>query len=179
MDWGELTKDIWPQERDFIERPERYRYVRKLIKAKNCVFCDIAQSSENSFENLCLYRSAHSMVVLNKFPYNNGHVLVIPLKHCAGLEELSLEAYHDLNQQLLLALKAVKSVYSCEGLNLGMNYGKVAGAGIPDHLHWHVVPRWVGDTNFFPLIGETKVLPETLEQSYSKLRSFFEEREKE
>jgi len=165
-------QDIWPQEREIIERPERYKYVRKIVKPDGCVFCAIEKETE-SFETLCLYKSKEAMVVLNKYPYNSGHLLVLPSRHCGDVTELSSSEYTDLNNLLLKAITAVKKEYDCAGLNIGMNHGKVAGAGIPDHLHWHIVPRWLGDTNFFPLIAETKVLPETLEQTYNKLRPYF------
>ena len=165
-------KDIWPQERDWISRPERYKYLRRLVKPDSCVFCE-ANANEIGFESLCVYKTDLSMVVLNKYPYNSGHVLVLPRRHCGDLVELSEEEYLDVSILLRKTLKILKSSYEAQGYNLGMNHGKVAGAGIPNHLHWHIVPRWGGDTNFFPLIGETKLLPETLEQTYERLRPLF------
>lgn len=167
-------ENIWPQERDFMERPERYKYVRKLVNPQTCVFCD-SQKMGPQFESLCLYQTKHAMVLLNKYPYNSGHLLVLPVRHCGDITELSQEEYQGVSALLFETVKVVKKVYSCEGLNLGMNHGRVAGAGIPDHLHWHVIPRWHGDTNFFPLIAETKAMPETLEQSYNKLSPNFQE----
>ena len=168
-------EEIWPQERDVIMRPERYKYVRKIVAPTECVFCAAAKS-EISFESLCIYKSQHSMVVLNKYPYNSGHTLVLPLRHVGDLIDLSEEEYTDLSETKLLTLKVLKKVYdSSQGFNIGMNHGKIAGAGIPEHLHWHIIPRWLGDTNFFPLIGETKVLPESLEQSYEKIKEGFDE----
>jgi ATP adenylyltransferase len=161
-------KDIWPQERDFIFRPDRLKYVRRLKHDDECVFCKSGQGEPN-FENLLLYKTGHSQIVLNKYPYNNGHLIVCPLKHGGSIFDLSDEEYEDLMKLVRFASKLVKSVYPAQGLNIGINHEKAAGAGIPDHLHWHVIPRWFGDTNFFPVIAETKVLPETLEQSYEKL----------
>jgi ATP adenylyltransferase len=112
-------------------------------------------------------------VVMNKYPYNTGHLLIIPLKHVGNLWELEDSTNAALADWLKRSTAILKLVTGCQGFNLGLNQGAVAGAGIPDHLHWHVIPRWGGDTNFFPLIAETKVLPETLEQTYSRLQAHF------
>lgn len=167
-----MLADIWPMEREVLFRPDRYKYVRKLVKPQGCVFCR-ASAEAASFETLCLYKSEHSMVVVNKYPYNSGHVLVIPLRHCGSMLELSNEEYLDLHQTLRMALMAVQQTYNPSAFNIGMNHGEVGGAGIPDHLHYHVVPRWAGDVNFFPMIAETKVVIESLEQTYDRLLSFF------
>lgn len=165
----ELSKEIWPSERDVLMRPDRYRYVRKLVRSKGCVFCDYA-AKEESFDTLTVVKSEHGMVVLNKYPYNNGHLLIIPLRHCAELWHLSQEEYQDLMSLLRKAMRVLQNVYECEGMNIGMNHGAVAGAGIPDHLHWHIIPRWFGDVNFFPLVAETKVVVESLENSYHRIK---------
>ena len=162
-------REIWPQERDFIFRPDRLKYVRRLKNDDTCVFCSSGQEKTPSIKRLLLYKTKHSQIVLNKYPYNNGHLMVCPLKHISSLFDLSDEEYDDLMKLIRFASKLVKSVYSAQGLNIGINHEKAAGAGIPDHLHWHIIPRWFGDTNFFPVISETKVLPETLEQSYEML----------
>lgn len=167
-----ISDDIWPQERDVIEKPERYKYVRKLIKPKSCVFCTALKTGVNA-KSLVLHKTKHSMVVANKYPYNSGHLLVLPLKHIGSLIDLSDEQYLDLMHLMRETAKILYKVYGCQAMNLGMNHGRVAGAGIPDHLHWHLIPRWAGDTNFFPLIAETKVLPETVSQSYKKLKPHF------
>jgi len=172
-DWSaDLLRAVWPQERDFMERPERYRYVRKLLPQKGCVFCT-AEKAKASAQSLVLVRDKHVMVVMNKYPYNTGHLLVLPREHVGNIWDLSEE----VNAALAFWLKAAAGILTeelnCQGLNLGMNHGAVAGAGIPDHLHWHIVPRWGGDTNFFPLIAETKALPETLEQTYERLSPYF------
>lgn len=157
-----------------MERPDRYRYVRKLIKPEGCVFCSALKAGVG-LESLVLHREKLAMVVLNKFPYNSGHLLVLPTRHCGDLTLLSQEEYTALSQLLRRTVDALQKSYDCPGLNVGLNHGAVAGAGIPEHLHWHVIPRWQGDTNFFPLIAETKVLAETVEQTYNRLRPFFEE----
>ena len=174
-DLKKLSQDIWPQERDFISKPERYKYVRKLIKPDGCVFCKL-ENAEPSAESLLLYKSKNCMVLMNKYPYNNGHLLVIPKKHIGYLDELDKDIYMELSLLLKDSLSILKKAYETStGVNLGMNQGDVAGAGIPDHLHWHLIPRWHGDTNFFPLIAETKVLPETHEQSFDKLYPYFKD----
>lgn len=170
-------KDIWPQERDFIAKPERYKYVRQLVKTEGCVFCHSVKS-EPSFENLLLYRGKKAHVIMNKYPYNNGHLLVITQDHVGDLLALDETAYNECMTLVRESVRILKKVYQCPGLNLGMNHGAVSGAGIPDHLHWHIIPRWAGDTNFFPLIATTKVLPETLEQSYKKLFPEFQQLKK-
>ena len=167
--------DIWPQERDYIANPERLKYLRRVVKPDkaDCVFC-LSHQKGMSFESLCVYKSKHSMVVLNKYPYNSGHLLIIPQQHVGDISDLSEEVYLDLSKLLKLSMEAAKSIYKCPGINVGMNHGKVAGAGIPNHLHWHIIPRWSGDTNFFPIICETKLIPESLEQTYQNYKTYFE-----
>lgn len=173
-DWAtKLVKAVWPQERDFFERPERYRYVRKLLPETGCVFCECAKA-EVGPDSLVLHRDDLVMVVMNKYPYNTGHLLIMPLEHIGNIWDLSEEVNTRLAHWLKKSAKILKDVLNCQGFNMGLNHGGVAGAGIPDHLHWHIVPRWGGDTNFFPLIAETKVLPETLEQTYLRLRPLFD-----
>lgn len=128
---------------------------------------------EASFETLVVYKTNYSMIVLNKYPYNTGHVLVIPKRHEGDYLSLTQAEFEDLHNTLKIAVKGVKEVYEAHGLNLGLNLDKAAGAGIPDHIHYHVVPRFKGDMNFFPLIAETKVVPEALEDTYKKLSTYF------
>lgn len=163
-----IGKEVWPLERDVLFRPDRMKYVRKLIKPEGCVFCRAAME-EPSLETLCVHKTKHSMVVLNKFPYNSGHVLVLPQRHCGDLLKLSEEEFRDLQDTIRKVMAALQEAYEPGGINLGLNHGAVAGAGIPEHLHYHMIPRWAGDLNFFPLIAETKVLVESLEQTYEKL----------
>ncbi len=167
----QINGEVWPLERDIMSRPERLKYVRKIIKPKGCVFCKVIK--ERKREHYLLHSSTHSFVVLNRYPYNNGHVLVLPQRHVGDMWDLSDEEYIDLSLLVRHSVSVLKKVYGCEGLNVGLNHGKVAGAGIPDHLHYHVIPRWAGDTNFFPLISQTKVVVETLDQTYELLQSHF------
>jgi len=178
-DWSEaLIKAVWPQERDFFERPERYRYVRKLLPPnKNCVFCVAGKASgkaDYSPDTLVLYKGPHCMVLMNKYPYNSGHLLVMPRAHVANIWDLDAEVTANVAEWLKISTRILKEAFNCPGFNLGLNHGAVAGAGIPDHLHWHIIPRWAGDVNFFPLIAETKVLAETLESAYNRLLPLFE-----
>lgn len=164
--------EIWPLERDVLFRPDRLKYVRKLVREEGCVFC-AAANKPVGFESLCVYKTPHSMVVLNKFPYNSGHLLILPRRHCGDLLELSREEWADLSELIRTAMSVVKDTYQPGGFNAGLNHGAVAGAGIPQHLHFHLIPRWSGDLNFFPLIAETKVVIETLETSFERLFSGF------
>ncbi len=153
-------------------RPDRYQYVRDKKKSSSCVFCEAARQDLH-FETLCVYKSTHSMILLNKFPYNSGHILIVPQSHQGHLLSLPEVEYQDLHQMLKLALAATESIYSPSAVNIGLNQGRAAGAGLPDHLHYHLIPRWEGDLNFFPLIAETKAVVETLEQTYKKFRDYF------
>lgn len=176
--WSDqVVRAVWPQERDFFERPERYRYVRKLIKTDGCVFCE-ASKAKLSPDSLVLAQDDDVMVVMNKYPYNTGHLLILPRQHIGNIWDLSEKTNARLAYWLKSAGRILTKELGCHGLNMGMNHGAVAGAGIPEHLHWHIVPRWGGDTNFFPLIAETKVLPETLQQTYTRLRPHFDKESK-
>ncbi len=172
-DWaGKLVNSVWPQERDFFERPDRYRYVRKLLPETGCVFCE-CEKSDPGPDSLILAIDKSVMVVMNKYPYNSGHLLVLPREHIGNIWDLSEEVNARLAYWVKKSATLLKTALNCQGFNMGLNHGAVAGAGIPGHLHWHIVPRWGGDTNFFPLIGETKVLAQTLEQTYESLRPLF------
>lgn len=142
-------------------------------KPEGCIFCRFFAERDDE-KNLVLGRSASSYVVLNKYPYNNGHLMVIPAAHHAALEELDDHAYDDLQRLLRISIRVVREVYTPDAMNVGMNLGRAAGAGIADHLHWHVVPRWNGDTNFMPVLAETRVLPEHLQAAWKKLRPAFD-----
>lgn len=167
----EINGDRWPMERDVFFRPDRLKYVRRLIPEDGCVFC-LAAKERPSFETLCVYQTEHSMIVLNKYPYNSGHLLVLPRRHTSDLLELSDKEYVDLQECLRLSVQTLKEVYNPGGLNLGLNLGAVAGAGIPGHIHYHVIPRWAGDLNFFPLVAETKTVIENLETTFERLIAY-------
>ncbi len=169
-----FNEQVWPCERDVLFRPDRFKYVRKLISPSGCVFCESAKNQVR-LETLCVYQTKYSMVVLNKFPYNSGHILILPQRHCGDMLELTQEEYYDLQDLLRVALKSIQEIYKPGGVNIGLNLGSVAGAGIPDHLHYHLIPRWAGDLNFFPLVAETKVVIESLEMSFNRLVEYFKQ----
>jgi ATP adenylyltransferase len=143
-------------------------------RPKGCIFC-LFPAEDRDRDNLVLGRSAHSFAMLNKFPYNNGHLMVIPRRHVAAMSELPEEEFFDLHRLLQKSIEVLRRAYRPEGFNVGMNLGKVAGAGIADHLHYHVVPRWGGDSNFMPVLAETKVMVEHLASSYDRLRPEFDQ----
>ena len=172
-----IHSDIWPSERDVIESPHRLKYVRRLIKPEGCVFCD-AYKNARSPDSLVLFRTRNMMVILNKYPYNNGHLLIVPKRHIADFEKLTDKELITMQKLTKECIKIIKKAYNPHGINMGMNLGRIAGAGIPDHIHHHIIPRWGGDTNFFPLIGETKLVVETVEHSYTRLKPYFVKLEK-
>jgi ATP adenylyltransferase len=141
-------------------------------KSGDCIFC--TSTDEASLRpSLILGTSQRSRVMLNKYPYNNGHLLIAPHRHTAQLTELPEDEFQDLMALLRRAVDVVNTVFRPQGVNVGMNLGVCAGAGIADHLHWHVVPRWMGDTNFMPVVGSVRVMPQHLLDSYDRLRPYF------
>jgi ATP adenylyltransferase len=145
-------------------------------KPQGCIFClfPAETGDEADRKNLILERSETAFLILNKYPYNNGHLMVIPRRHTADFSGLPEDEFQDLHRLLRRATKAMQAAYRPEGFNIGMNLGRCSGAGIPDHLHYHVVPRWGGDTNFMPVLGGTKVMIEHLQQSYDRLKAELE-----
>jgi ATP adenylyltransferase len=170
-------KPDFPQKREILWTPWRHDYIKGVTKEKSfnhenaCVFCEALKTGPR-FESLILTISEHSAIILNKYPYNNGHTMVIPKKHTDDLGALNAEEFADLNAQLLRAYGALQGAYKPQGMNIGMNLGRVGGAGIADHIHFHLLPRWGGDSNFMPLLAHTKVISETLEQTYKRLLPF-------
>jgi len=161
-----VEKPLWaPWRMEFIEAPRK----------PGCIFCDFPaeEGEERDRANLVAHRSPRSFTILNRYPYNNGHVMVIPRAHASALEDLAAADFADLHDELRRAVAVVRRIYRPEGMNLGMNLGRVAGAGIADHLHYHVVPRWGGDTNFMPVLADTKVMIEHLDESWRKIRNGF------
>ena len=148
----------------YIDQPQK-----PDVGTTGCVFCDIAASDEDAV-NLVVQRGQSCFVLLNIFPYNNGHLMVVPYLHTASLADLDSDTSLELLTLATQSQKALDKAMHPEGYNLGMNLGKVSGAGIADHLHLHIVPRWNGDTNFMPVLADVKVLPDSLENTYRKLR---------
>jgi ATP adenylyltransferase len=158
---------------DYLWTPWRYAYVSTADKATGCVFCDKQQGKDHEF--FIVHRGRHCYIVLNIYPYTSGHVLIVPYQHLAELENLPTEA---ATEMMALAQKlehVLRRVYHPDGVNLGMNLGKAAGAGVAGHIHMHVLPRWVADSNFMTTVGETRVLPELLEKTWERLRAAWEE----
>jgi ATP adenylyltransferase len=147
----------------------------EVAQPQGCIFCDKPREEKDD-ENLILRRGKTAFVIMNAFPYTNGHLMVAPYRHTAELESLSPEERDELMALAQESLVLLRAAFGPDGYNLGMNLGRVAGAGIADHLHLHLVPRWNGDTNFMPVLADTKVLPEGLQSSYRKLREALERR---
>lgn len=146
-------------------------YIRLLSSEgeKECIFCTLPREDRDR-DNLILHRSRHSFIILNKYPYNPGHLMVAPYRHVANLDELGDEELMDVMELLRLSVRILRKAMSPDGFNIGMNIGKAAGAGFEGHVHIHVVPRWVGDANFMPILGNTKVISEALSNTYDELK---------
>jgi ATP adenylyltransferase len=153
--------------------PWRMELIAKGESKTGCIFCDLPRGKDDR-ENLILGRTRHTFAILSRFPYNNGHLMVVPRAHTADLLSLPREEHDELSEMLRVAVRLVGEGYGAHGYNVGMNLGRAAGAGIADHLHWHVVPRWNGDTNFMPVLGDTKVMIEHLFASWDRLRPLFD-----
>ncbi|MFZ0391347.1 MAG: HIT domain-containing protein [Calditrichia bacterium] len=156
--------------------PWRMEYIQKAKDGgeDSCIFCSRIEKDEDE-QNLILLRSQKSFVIMNRFPYNNGHLMVVPYRHSGDILQLVPEENQDLFLLIQISVKALQQVMQPHAFNIGMNLGRVAGAGVEDHLHYHIVPRFNGDTNFMPVIGSTKVISEALDQTYQKLRKAYQE----
>jgi ATP adenylyltransferase len=149
-------------------------YIQKNKDQTGCVFCE-AQSIADGAENLILFRGERAFVILNRFPYTSGHLMVVPFQHEASLEGLDSETRAELLELANRIMKMLGREYHPQGYNVGINIGEAAGAGITEHIHLHVVPRWSGDTNFMSSLGETRVLPETLEDTYQRMKTAWQQ----
>jgi ATP adenylyltransferase len=156
---------------DILWSPWRLNYILSA-KTPGCVLCEkIHEDTAKDSENLLLWRGEHCFVILNLYPYATAHLMVVPYAHISDLTLLPSEVINELGQLTQGSIALLREVYHCEGFNLGMNLGKVAGAGIDDHLHLHIVPRWSGDINFMPLLAQTRTLPELLPDTFFKLQA--------
>ncbi len=156
---------------DNLWAPWRSQYISEKPKNEECVFCaKIEQNTKEDAQNLLLLRGKTCFVSLNIFPYNNGHLLVLPNRHVGSIEELAQAEFEEFCQLTREMVALLKQEFNPGGFNIGINMGAAAGAGIPGHLHLHIVPRWQGDTNFMPVTGKIKVIPERLEDTYRKLK---------
>lgn len=157
---------------DYLWSPWRYRYVQKTDSTDSCIFCDKAAAHEDE-KNLIVYRAEHNFIILNMFPYTTGHLMIAPYRHVATIEEAPEPSVTEMMLLTRTAQKHLREIYHPEGFNLGMNIGESAGAGVADHIHMHVLPRWKGDANFMTVIGETRVIPEDLTETHRKLQRAF------
>jgi len=157
---------------EHIWSPWRYKYIASADREPGCVFCRAAGDGDDR-RNLILYRARLNFVILNLFPYTSGHLMIVPYEHTASLAEVSSETTSEMMELAKQANRALEAEYNPDGLNVGMNLGRSAGAGVADHIHLHVVPRWTGDANFVSIVGETRVLPEDLQATYDKLKKRF------
>jgi len=144
-------------------------------KQEGCIFCQFPAEDRDA-ENWIIHRGQHSYVILNAFPYASGHVLVLPYRHVADITELDDEELLEINQLVARSVAAIRAVYNPDGFNLGVNLGSAGGAGIPGHIHWHVVPRWSADTNFVTTVGGIRIIPEDLSVARDKILSQFAEK---
>ena len=159
---------------DYLFSPWRYAYVSQAHKASGCLFCELPQIGDDQ-KALIVHRDKYCYVVVNSYPYTSGHVMVVPFQHTDQLLRLSPAGAQEMMELTRRLEGILRDIYHPEGLNLGMNLGKAAGAGVADHLHMHVLPRWTADANFISVIGETRVLPEDLTTTYKRIRDKFEE----
>lgn len=177
---GGRPKDYGKAERAVIRQiwaPWRLEYILSK-KGPQCIFCEKPKEERNrDRENLILFRGDRSFVMMNLYPYNNGHLMVVPCRHVYSITDLNDDETLDLMKTVQHALNCLKEALSPEGFNVGFNLGKVAGAGLEEHLHYHIIPRWVGDTHFMAILSEVRVIPEHIISSYDRLFPIFNREE--
>ena len=156
----------------YIAAPWREEYVKKAFKMTECIFCRALQTEKDD-ETFILHRAKHNFLILNRYPYTPGHLMIAPFAHLDSIEKAAKEVTDEMIDLLKMSLHVLRKAYRPHGFNTGMNIGHSAGAGVADHYHLHVIPRWTGDANFMPLIGETKVVIEDIAATYKKLREQF------
>ncbi len=156
---------------DVLWSPWRYNYIASEKPADGCVFCSLLANSLSDRDNFIVHRAEHNFIVLNIYPYTTGHLMVVPYRHLASPFEAEKPETDEMMDLVRRSEAAIRKTYRPDGLNIGMNLGRSAGAGVADHYHMHVLPRWVGDVNFMTAIGQTRTLPETLAETYDKLSS--------
>ena len=165
---------------DYLWTPWRYRYVSAAgndsagESRESCVFCGILASPSSDRDNLIVHRAKHNVVILNRYPYTSGHMMVVPFDHVASLAEVSALAAEEMMRLTCRLERALRSLYAPDGINIGMNIGRAAGAGVAGHVHMHALPRWIADSNFATVIGETRVLPEALSVTWERARAEFQ-----
>jgi ATP adenylyltransferase len=155
----------------YLWAPWRMEYI-EMEKPKGCILCEKPAQNKDA-ENYILYRGSNNFIILNIYPYNPGHLMVAPYRHVATLDELTGEERHEHFDIVSRSVEILKNELNCQGFNIGINIGRVAGAGIEDHIHTHIVPRWQGDSNYMTIISDVKVVPEALARTYQKLKEKF------
>jgi ATP adenylyltransferase len=153
-----------------IYAPWRYAYIKSTVEGRReeCIFCEAPKKSDD--ESLILYRGKYSYIIMNLYPYNTGHVMIVPYRHVPSLEDLNDNEALEMMQLVKIAIKALRKVYNPHGFNIGVNLGRIAGAGVEEHVHIHIVPRWNGDTNFMPVIAGVKVISQDVREAYKALK---------
>lgn len=174
MKGPDVSNDQQNEPMQRVWAPWRMEYIEQGERVPGCIFC-IKPSEGKDRENGIVYKGRTTFIMMNAYPYNTGHLMIAPYKHTADLYQLSDEELLEINHLVRYSVKLLQAAMGPDGFNLGVNLGRTAGAGIADHVHWHVVPRWNGDTNFMPVIGNAKVLPESLDATYDKLVRKIEE----
>lgn len=152
--------------------PWRMDYIENHNKETGCVFCN-AQAKDDGAENLIAYRGKRAYIIMNRYPYTSGHIMVNPFEHKSSLAELDAETRAEMMELTSMCTMALSAIYKPQGFNVGINIGEAAGAGVLGHVHIHIVPRWKGDTNFMSSVGHTRVLPEALEDTYKRICNYF------
>jgi len=160
---------------DYLWTPWRYAYVANAEKTSGCIFCDLPKAGDDARVRI-VHRGQSCYVVLNTYPYTPGHVMIVPYAHLDELHKLSTEMAQEMMGLAQTMERMLRQLYAPDGVNLGMNIGKAAGAGVAGHIHMHVLPRWVADANFVSVIGETRILPESLDTTYSKIKNAMDTR---
>ena len=160
--------------KDRIWAPWRLEYVKDADRGEECIFCSKPQAGDDSGA-LIVHRGELAYVILNLFPYTNGHLMVAPFEHVGRLQDVDAETLAEMLELAKRAMERIEEVYAPQGFNMGFNQGRVAGAGVEGHIHMHVVPRWAGDTNYMSVIADARVMPQSLEDSYEALRAGFDE----
>ena len=154
---------------DYLWTPWRYAYVTTAEKDSRCIFCELPNTGDDAKAHI-VHRTHHCYIVLNTYPYTSGHVMIVPFAHVDELQKLPAETAHEMIELTQRMEGVLRQLYAPDGVNLGMNIGKAAGAGVASHVHMHILPRWIGDTNFMTVAGESRVLPESLEITYERIK---------
>jgi ATP adenylyltransferase len=160
---------------DYLWTPWRSTYMEAKKGAAECIFCVAAHNPADDDKNLVVYRRKYCFVILNRYPYTSGHVMIVPYHHASKLNLVNADTTGELMQLARTTEQVLDAIYRPDGLNLGMNFGTAAGAGIDQHIHLHMLPRWSGDANFMTAVGNARVIPEALESTYAKLKRGFED----